>query len=276
VGWRKKQRKALGDTALITEKRFALSYRSFWNSIIPLAWSYVRRRNLQVDTFVDAPLVSGLNENRGVINELSFKLFAESREKGVPASDLEQEDIDQSIKRALDFIRRFREYSRKPVPWPSLNAIAEARALAERLERFVERFPGFSVVIAPSFPGCGWLDECSGDMLINDVLCEVKSGGSRIRRRVKSGGTPFEGPVTSGGTRFQGRDFRQLLIYAALNFQSRRYDIDSVCLVNPRLGIYLQENLDDLCFELAGAPAIEVFAEIIDFVSQPHWMDEAV
>ena len=72
-----------------------------------------------------------------------------------------------------------------------------------------------------------------------------------------------------------GRDFRQVLIYAPLNFQSRRYDIDSVCLVNPRLGIYLQEDLNNLCLELAGAPAIEVFAEIID-VSQPHWMDEAV
>lgn len=67
--------------------------------------------------------------------------------------------------------------------------------------------------------------------LIDKVLCEVKAGESR----------------------FQGRDFRQVLIYAALNFQSRRYDIDSVCLVNPRLGIYLQEDLNNLCLKLAGA-----------------------
>lgn len=94
----------------------------------------------------------------------------------------------------------------------------------------------------------------SGDLLIDKVLCEVKAGAGR----------------------FQGRDFRQVLIYAALNFQSRKYEIDSVCLVNPRRGIYLHEDINDLCFELAGAPAREVFAEIIDFVSQPHWMDEAV
>jgi hypothetical protein len=135
-----------------------------------------------------------------------------------------------------------------------MNAIGEAKSLAERLESFVQRFPGCNVKIAPSFPGCGWLDECSGDLLIDKVLCEVKAGENR----------------------FQGRDFRQVLIYAALNFQSRRYDIGSVCLVNPRLGIYIHEDLDDLCFGLAGAPATEVFAEIVDFISQPHWMDEAV
>lgn len=215
----------------------------------------MRRRNLQADHFAE-PLVSDLDKkNRGVINELSFRLFAQSRQNGVPAAQLDEALIEQSITSTLDFIRRFREYSREPVAWPGINAIAEARSLAERLERFVQRVPGCSVEIAPSFPGCGWLDECSGDLLIDKVLCEVKAGGE---------------------SRFQGRDFRQVLIYAALNFQSRRYDIDSVCLVNPRLGIYLQEDLNNLCFELAGAPAVEVFAEIIDFVSQPHWMDEAV
>src|SRR5207247_10853431 len=108
------------------------------------------------------PLASVLDENRGVINELSFRLFVQSQHSGVLASALDEALIEQSIKSTMDFIRRFREFSRKPVAWPSVDAIGEARSLAERLERFVQRTPDSKVEVAPSFPGCGWLDECSG------------------------------------------------------------------------------------------------------------------
>lgn len=195
-----------------------------------------------------------MEENRGVINELAFRLYAESNKRDVRVSDLGQEVVEGSISAALEFIRRFREYSREPVPRPSSEAVSEARSLAVRLELFVDAAQVDTVEVSPKFVGCGWLDECNGDLLMDDLLCEVKAGGSL----------------------FRGRDFRQILTYAALNSQSRQYSLDAVCLVNPRLGVYLRESLDTLCFALAGGSPSEVLGEIVNFLSQPHWRDEAV
>ena len=243
----------MGDTDLITEKRFASSYQSFWNGLIPMATRYVRRRNLQLDRF-ETPLESELAENRGVINELAYRLYSEGLAQGKRVRDLGQDVVERATVAALDFIQRFREYSRAPVEWPSASAIVEARSLAIRMELFVSAMTPRNIEVAPVFTGCGWLDECAGDLLLDDVLCELKAGGNR----------------------FRSRDLRQVLIYAALNSQSRQYSVRAVCLVNPRLGVFLQEELERLCYEVAGASASEVLGEIVDFVSQPQWRDEAV
>jgi hypothetical protein len=57
--------------------------------------------------------------------------------------------------------------------------------------------------------------------------------------------------------------------YCALNFASKTYDIAHVCLVNPRLGVYLGEPLQRLCLELSGKTASEVMGEIVQYISDP-------
>ena len=98
------------------------------------------------------------------------------------------------------------------------------------------------------------MDACNGDLLLDDVLCEVKAGTSK----------------------FRGRDLRQVLTYVALNFAAEGFPITSICLVNPRTGVWFREDLDRLSMQLAGASSNEVLSEIIRYVSESTWRDESV
>lgn len=63
-------------------------------------------------------------------------------------------------------------------------------------------------------------------------------------------------------------DLRQVLIYCALNFAAKGYDISSVCLVNPRAGTYVEEDVEFLCRAASGASAVEVLAAIVEYCSE--------
>ena len=250
---RKEQQPPMGDSALITEKRFALSYNSFWSSLIPMASRYLRRQNASLATFCE-PMTENSNDNRGVINELGFRLFCVSATEVVPGRNISSSSVKRETDAALSFIRRFRQFSRTPVDSPTPAAVEEARTVGDRIGIFVEAMKPQIVIPRPAFPGCGWLDACEGDLLLDRSICEIKAGSGR----------------------FRGRDLRQVLTYAALNRAAASYPVDSVCLVNPRLGVLLSTNLDHLCFELAGTNAASILADIVDYLSQTHWRDEAV
>lgn len=218
-----------------------------------MATRYIRRRNIELGRWT-RKYSSSLKGNRGVINEMTFRIFWRCRDHNVTPAELGIESTRLAANEAVDFIRRFREFSRSDVRDPIAEEVEEAKELAARLQQFVDRCEPERVVVAPSFAGCGWVDECNGDMLIDSMLCEVKAGEHK----------------------FRSRDLRQVLTYAALNMASRDYNISSVCLVNPRLGVFLQEDLDELCQELSGSSASDVLGEIVSYISQPNWRDEAV
>lgn len=238
---------------MITEKRLAQAYHSFWKGAIPMATSYIRRRNLRPTRFA-APLTSSCDDNRGLINETAFRLFAQSRNEGKTIRRLQSDSVVASMDAALQFIRRFREYSRAPIAPLSEGGVREAKLLAGRLEQCVRELRPQRVVVSPFFAGCGWLDECNGDLLLDNMLCEVKSPEGK----------------------FRGWDLRQVLVYAALNFQSKAYDIATVCLLNARMGVVLREDLEELCFELSGTSASDLLGEIVTFISEPRWTDTAL
>jgi hypothetical protein len=56
-------------------------------------------------------------------------------------------------------------------------------------------------------------------------------------------------------------------VYCALNFAAKSYSIERICLINPRMGVFLEESLDDLCDELAGRPPSDILADIVEFIS---------
>ena len=62
---------------------------------------------------------------------------------------------------------------------------------------------------------------------------------------------------------FRTVDLRQVLYYCALNHAARRYSIS-------RVGVFFVHPLDWLCREVSGVASTELFAEILDFASQPE------
>ncbi|WFU71964.1 hypothetical protein [Bradyrhizobium sp. CB2312] len=104
---------------------------------------------------------------------------------------------------------------------------------------------GGALLIEPSFPGCGMIDAGKGDLIYSNALYEIKAG-DRLFRSV---------------------DVRQLITYSALNYVSKRFQIDSLGLFNPRVGVSATIPVDDLCAEISGKQSSDLFFDIVAAIS---------
>ena len=232
---------------MITEKHFALSHAAFWHQLLPTAEGYVRECNTEAARFQE-PLESSLPPSqRGMINEVAFRLFAAGIRLASSPAKLSPDVIEECIREARDHILRMREAQRVPVQAPEKAGIVEAVTLAGRIEKFFETGSPGTPVVSPRFLGCGWLDACQADVLAEGVLFEVKAGERG----------------------FRSIDLRQVLCDLGLNFAAKFYDIRDVCLVNPRSGRYVSETVERLCQRTAGRPAVEVLGDIVEYISEP-------
>jgi len=139
-----------------------------------------------------------------------------------------------------------RQYSRVEASELDQIGMSEAKKLAIRIERFFSQ-QWQCIVPSPRFPGCGWLDEAEGDVLADGVLFEIKAGDRNVR----------------------SIDLRQVLVYCALNFVSKSYNILKICILNPRTGCYLHDDLESLCRGCGGASAADTLGEIAEYMSEP-------
>lgn len=230
---------------MTSEKRFSSSHSAFWNALLPMEEPYLRSQNGNLRPFA-YPLVSRVPaDQRGTVNECAFLIFAEATERSVPPAQLPQSAVDRCVWDAEAFVRRM--HSRVPFAHLEPLAVREAKELATRLDAFVRNCGARTIQVKPLFPGCGWIDDAEGDLLIGSTLVEVKAGERQ----------------------FRAIDIRQLLSYCALNHSARTYGISSVALLNPRFGIYFEEDLESLCEKVAGSSSASVLGAIVDYISEP-------
>src|ERR1041385_746798 len=152
---------------MISEKSFSHSYTSFWQGVLPLGDSFVRRLNR---TYVNAsysPLASSVDASRrGLVNEMGFELFRMMVQSGRPPLLVERlraaKDVQQKIS-ALELKHALitdSPYVLDPAEWK------EAELIERRLSRF---FGGHQLLIVnPLFRGCGILNSCNGDVLADN------------------------------------------------------------------------------------------------------------
>jgi len=231
---------------VITEKQFALGYSGFWSGLLPMLERHIREVNLQVQRFAPPFASRTAPSAHGLINELAFRVFVASARSRTAPAELTPDALAASIDGATSHIRHMRQLSRTPIADPTSPQLLEATALAERHLLFFERER--TLTMLPVFPGCGWVMECAGDVLSGSTLFEVKAGQRG----------------------FRSLDVRQTLVYCALNFAAKTYDISTVCLVNPRTGLFAEESLEDLCRAVSGASAVETLAAIVEYCSESH------
>src|SRR5690606_22785783 len=118
--------------------------------------------------------------------------------------------------------------------------------LAKRLEKyFKNQEESKPILIQPRFKGCGLLDSCYGDILVSPTLYESKM----VERNLRS------------------VDLRQLLIYCALNYRSKQYQISDVAVINARRGMLYHFELDYLAKRVSGRTAPELLHHIADFLT---------
>lgn len=227
-------------SAMIDASRFAAHYNAFWTQRTPTSEHFVRRLNLELAQRWEPPLSKPDLEIRAAfIAEVAFARFSLSIQ-GLEREILEHKALSEARRRLLPL-------TNDP---GSLNAPLteteeqQAKSLGVRLAGFF-RFRELPLALRPVFPGCGIIDASEGDVVSGTTLFEIKA---------------VERP-------FRGFDLRQLLTYCALNHASQRYSLAKLGIYNPRRGLYVEMNIDQVCREMAGITAQEFFEDIVHAVS---------
>lgn len=227
---------------MISERKFATSYSSFWNELLPRSESFVRRLNLACRRYVD-PIESPVpveKNQRAVINELAFRLFRAKTigsEINTRTIDALEQDVSRYVERLAPDVERIEPLA------PA--ARDEAQEIASSLAHYFCAKDMKTVQFWPPLRGCGQINECSADIIHKKCLVEVKAGDRP----------------------FRVNDLRQVITYLALNFYSKQYELESVGLVNPRTGRSFECDVVSLIDSCAGRHPVDVFSDLVDFIS---------
>jgi hypothetical protein len=189
-------------------------------------------------------------DRRAFINEIAFHLFIECQ-RAEQAGNLFVDPeplLPAAVKAARSRQEQFadRRASPPPADLTTLERL-EVASLLRVLTGFSRRMskPGSTVHLRPRFKGCGILDECEADLIIDDLLIEVKAGDRS----------------------FRAIDVRQILTYCALDRLEKKFGLACVACVNPRRGTYFRQDIETLCLQLASKPSSELLAELTYFLS---------
>ena len=232
---------------MISERKFASSYTSFWNHLLPRVDGYLRRVNCSCERYSDETpvLASTHRDRRGIVNELAFRLFQATCAKG----NLSGVDVRGIAEEVRQYVERLSKANDAVVKEPVAQAeITEATALCASLQMYFEGIPFAELVFWPQFAGCGILDAVKGDIIHDRCLYEVKAGDRSFR-------------VT---------DIRQVLIYCAMDFAADRFGVKHVVLLNPRRGTHFRTSVEDMVRETAGCSAVEFCGNIVEFLSSEN------
>lgn len=221
---------------MIAEIEFIRDYTSFWRTISPLSEDLVR----QINSFVIANKTEGefssktISSRRGLINEAAFELFNYSFNNELAPEKVAQEKLDIIVKEVSYYISQLRTNS--PVFNITLepHEVIEVNIIANRLFSFFSKFN--NVIIRPEFSGCGKLNSCTGDVLADEVLYEVKAGSRK----------------------FKSVDLRQLVLYFTLNRFSKQYSISKLGLYNPRQGFHFVLPHQEFSIQFSGLSSEEL------------------
>lgn len=228
---------------MIDAATFSSTYNAFWNEAAPMLEHFTRRLNLEHFDRFDVPMKSSKTGRKALIAELAFSIFVEkfrSQGKSKNQIKLNENAWSETKRRLLPFLRQGVDLDA-----PLLKS--EKIEVAEVEKRLIAFFTGdyLPIVTRPLFRGCGFVDASEGDILTRSTLFEVKT----VERS------------------FRSADLRQLLTYAALNSASREVEIHAVGLVNPRRGVSFEMLVDELCIDISGRSAEDLFAMIVQVFS---------
>lgn len=220
---------------MISEIAFIRDHTSFWRNISPLSEDFVRYVNVHVLDRYETELMSKVaTSRRAIINEIGFELFCRCTQKGIALDSIVSDEIDEIINATSSYISNLRINVPQFINKLNENELNESREISRRLLNFFKRFK--TVILRPAFFGCGQLNYCLGDVIADDTLYEIKSGGRP----------------------FRSIDLRQLVLYMTLNRLSNAYDIKNLGLYNPRKGFHFVTPQNEFALHFSGLSAEEL------------------
>jgi hypothetical protein len=165
-----------------SEKRLALSHSGFWNALLPMEEPYIRAHNARVRKFAHEMFSLAPADQRGVVNECAFLLFATALTAEVDPNILSKGEVAKCAAEAFNRIGQMHfQFSRASQNPLTQTDVHEATLLAARLSAYFASRTEVLLSARPFFPGCGWVDDAEGDVLGDRTLFEIKAGERRFR-----------------------------------------------------------------------------------------------
>jgi hypothetical protein len=240
---------------VISETTFAKRFTSFWNELLPNAKNYTRLINAGQFTATHRPFATPTRkQNVALVNVFAFNLYRLLATKrtgfGLVSNRLDQHpEYSECFHSAMSYLSRFGNYQLYQLPL-SDEECSQAKELTKiLLDKYDwKRNP----LIDPRFDGCGCINPATGDIYLPRTLVEIKSGERS----------------------FSVTDFRQLIVYCALNHYSRSpLTIDRIEIFNPRMGALFSEDVNQLSLDLSALAPLELFSEIQRFIADMNFVE---
>ncbi len=222
---------------MMSETYYATHHSAAWASLMPGSDLFVRRLNFDLSSRAFASMTSVIAAHRrAIVNETAFNYF--SSNNGLTA----ESTMSAAFEKAKVFIYQVEATEDALIGELSEDETAEVREQARRMELFIG---SDQCLFRPAFSGCGIINSCEGDLLKDKCLFEIKAGDRP----------------------FRSIDLRQIIVYLALNGANMQHEIESVCLFNPRRGMYFRQHIDHFCLNASGKSFVELTSDVVDAVS---------
>lgn len=184
------------------------------------------------------------SKHNDVIAEVAFGIFNYSVEKqSSRIEDISFKNTDLIIQLAIQQLAVIRGGSGFPREWFSADHLEDATLLASRLFEQLQNNQE-QILVHPRLEGLGMLASCHPDIIQGRQLIEVKMS--------KYG--------------FRTQDLRQLIVYAMLAWH-QGIEIDTLTLINPRLGITWQFTVDNLAFLVSNDSYTVLFQQLQEYLT---------
>ena len=214
---------------MITASTFVHKHNSFWHTYFPALDNYVRLVNSGAYTRLYTQYDGHVSPERSyIVSETAFCLAYQN--------DFSEKGIIESFNTAK---KRLSGLSGVPraIEELSMQEINTAQKWAHQLQTMSSlKRERPKKLYNPEFPGCGLLCKSTADILIDDnTLIEVKC----VDRS------------------FRSTDFRQLITYTFQAMESGVF-INSLVVLNPRKGIFFEENLSQFVLDTSASDILEL------------------
>ncbi len=224
---------------IISEKKFAQAFTSFWKEHLPWFSNYYSTINALGKRF-GRPIEIEEASDQVYINNIIATSHFENILKDPDCK------IDKSFKDSIPIIDAFSKQKR--MDYSLTDDYREI--ISKQAERLISKYNNM-LVHNPSFPGYGVMGNCRGDLLCGTTLVEIKANRQGNRKP------------------FKPEDFRQLLVYCALNYLAdSKYVINKIELFNPRMGYVWQSDLEEFIYIVTDSTSSELFESIGDYLSE--------
>lgn len=208
----------------------------------PLSEGFIKRINVHGRREGGVIKPSDAPSRNAYVNEVAFQLFVVAAHASVPVEEVAEHRVDAICRYVVDHLHFMGSAKRSEFGPLSADELQETQQIGERLLRETKRYG--MILPRAKLPGLGRMADCCCDIICDDVLYEIKSGGRN----------------------FRSTDLRQLALYSTLNYYGGTHNVRRLCLYNPRQGVRIVVNVNDFCAHFCGLSPAEMFHRISYFL----------